>query len=254
VDLRSRRPIGIALVKRAPWLLAPTGELEVGSRVVLDATETRHAVGALRLRSGDPVVLIDGEGRVATATLGLQGKKTAEAVVDGLECHTRPVFRLTLAVAVLAGPAMDMVVQKAVELGVGALVPVCCDRAQFGLKRAVARSDHWLRISRQALKQCRRAWSMKVSEPLLLDDLVTRVGADRGVVADPDGRSVVDLTLGGDPVLLVGPEGGFAPREEEILKCVGWPKVGLGQHILRAETAAIAGAAVLMTGCCGGSG
>ena len=150
-----------------------------------------------------------------------------------------------MAVAVLAGAAMDLVVQKAVDLGVERLTPVCCERSQMGLKRATNRVEHWQRISRQALKQCHRAWAMELALPMSLADLVNDPATAHGVVAHPAGGTIDELPPGRVGPLLIGPEGGFAPDEERVLEGAGWPRICLGRYVLRAETAAIAGAAVL---------
>lgn len=231
-------------MKQAPWLLAPTGELETGDRVVLDSTESRHARGALRLRSGDPVVLANGAGATAEGTIRLGGRGAAEVVVERITHEPAPGPALSLAVAVLAGGAMDLVVQKAVELGVDHVTPVCCERSQMGPKRAMSRMKHWLRVSRQALKQCRRAWAMELSPPMTLIDLVDSLAAGRGIVAHPAGGAIGELPPDRVGPLLIGPEGGFSPDEDEMLERAGWPKVCLGGYVLRAETAAIAGAAI----------
>ena len=232
-------------MKQAPWLLASEGELEEGRRVVLDAAEARHVNKALRLETGDRVVLTDGAGSVALGSLFIGRKGAAEVAVETVNRVPRPKGGLILAVAVLAGPAMDVVAQKGVELGVERLIPVWCARSQINLKRAATRVDHWLRISRQALKQCRRAWAMELAPPLTLVDLLQLVDADRGIVADARGGTLDDLPRGRERALLIGPEGGFSPEEEDLINGSGWPKLRLGNHVLRAETAAIAGAAIL---------
>lgn len=233
-------------MKPLPWLLVPEGSLSVGARVALDDVETRHVRGPLRLASGQRVVLADGAGAVATGELGLPRRGAAEVAVETLEHVPKKTTGLTLAVGILAGVAMDMVVQKAVELGVLRLVPVACGRSQLSDRRAAARAEHWNRIGRQALKQCRRPWAIELAPALTLTGLVDGVGAERGVVADPCGSSVTELRTGRDTVLLVGPEGGFTPEEERVIGRAGWQKLWLGAHVLRAETAAIAGAAVLV--------
>lgn len=232
-------------MKQAPWLLASAGELEPGRRVVLDSTEARHAGGSLRLISGDRVVLTDGAGAVASGSLTTQRRGAAEVVVHTVDHLPRPATGLTLAVAVLAGAAMDLVAQKAVELGVERLIPMCCQRSQISVKRAVNRMDHWHRIGRQALKQCRRAWAMELASPTTLADLVSCAEPECGVVAHPGGGTIDELPSGRERLLLIGPEGGFSPEEEQILDEAGWPRICLGPYVLRAETAAIAGAAVL---------
>jgi len=233
-------------MKQAPWLLAPERLTGEGVTLRLDDGESRHATGALRLTSGAEVVLTDGEGARARGRLTLARKGSAEVFVESVESLPRPVGGLTLAVGVLAGSAMDPVVQKAVELGVHRLVPVCCQRSQLGIRRAASRLDHWGRLSRQALKQCHRTWAMTVSAPLTLADLVSEVEPGKGVLAHPSGRSAGELSPPPDSVLLVGPEGGLAPDEEALLDGEGWRRLRLGPHVLRASTAAIAGAAVVL--------
>ncbi|MEE4273577.1 MAG: RsmE family RNA methyltransferase [Thermoanaerobaculales bacterium] len=233
-------------MKQAPWLLAPNRLTDEGVSLRLDDGESRHAFGALRLTSGTRVVLVDGEGSLARGALTLARRGSAEVLVESVESVPRPAGGLTLAVGILAGSAMDPVVQKAVELGVERLVPVCCRRSQLGAKRAASRLDHWDRLSRQALKQCHRVWAMTVSAPVSLAELVSRVDSGRGVLAHPSGLPVRELSLHPDTVLLVGPEGGLAPEEEALLDAEGWRRLRLGPHILRASTAAIAGAAVAL--------
>ncbi len=150
-----------------------------------------------------------------------------------------------LPLLVLAGAGMDLVVQKAVELGVESFVPVCCDRSQFGLSRATARANHWTRLARQALKQCHRAWAMDVAPAASLVDLLAGVGPDRGVVAHSAGVGIGSLDVTPDCVLLVGPEGGWTNGEAKDILGRGFEALSLGETILRAETAAICSLAIL---------
>jgi 16S rRNA (uracil1498-N3)-methyltransferase len=232
-------------VKTPPWLLVATGTAQTGSRLELDPVEARHATSALRLREGDRVVVTDGAGRVADATLIRAERGRAEVEIEAVAQVARPPSGLTLAMAVLAGSTMDLVIQKAVELGVERVIPVCCARSQHGLDRAAARADHWRRVGVQALKQCRRAWALDLAPPVQLRELVAGPGGSHGVVADPGGRSVRSIPVERRRCLLIGPEGGFDDGELEMLDRAGWPRIRLGCHVLRAETAAIAGVALL---------
>ena len=108
--------------------------------------------------------------------------------------------------------------------------------------------EHWIRVSRQALKQCRRAWAMELTPPIILADFVDHAEAQHGVVAHPTGGRIEDLPPDRHGLLLIGPEGGFSPDEERALDTAGWPRVCLGRYVLRAETAAIAGAAIFSAG------
>ena len=232
-------------MKQAPWLLASPGSVVAGASVSLDAAEARHACGALRLHVGDAVVLTDGAGVVAAATLTLVARRGVEAAVNEVHAFPAPTASLTLAMSVLAGPAMDLVVQKSVELGAERLLPVCSHRSQLGLDRATERTGHWRRVGRQALKQCHRPWAMEVAAPVAFHELVSGLLAESGVVGHPEGLPVSHLPVGRGGVLLIGPEGGFASVEERALEDAGWLRVSLGPYVLRAETAAIAGIALL---------
>jgi 16S rRNA (uracil1498-N3)-methyltransferase len=140
---------------------------------------------------------------------------------------------------------MDWLVQKAVEIGVGSLIPLCAERSQLKLQTATGRLEHWRRIAFQALKQCHRPWVMDVASPIDLAELVSSRGVRAGLVADPNGCSCEQLAIDEEPLLLVGPEGGFTASESELLETADWRRVRLGRYVLRAETAVTVGAAML---------
>jgi 16S rRNA (uracil1498-N3)-methyltransferase len=230
-----------------PWLLVRPGELEVGEKVVLDGEEARHALTALRLQLGAEVVLADGRGGVARAVLTAVGRpKTVAEIVGVNTIPADPGPGVVVALGVLHGQAMDWAVQKAVEIGVHSLVPVVTERVQLPWKAVVGRLGHWQRIARQALKQCRRPWAMAVDGPTKLADLVAARGEAGGVVADPEGDSPDSLSEDAKRFLLVGPEGGLTASERSSLPAECWTRLRLGPHILRADTAAVVGAAFLV--------
>jgi 16S rRNA (uracil1498-N3)-methyltransferase len=241
-------------MKKPPWLLVPPGKIEAGAVIDLDAGEGRHAIGPLRLRSGDPVVIADGRGGIADAELVLEGRKRVSAVVVSVrEAPEARVGReFTLALAVLEGKAMDWAVQKAVEVGVGRFQPLLTQRTQRGRREPAGPSSHLERIALQALKQCRRPWAMEILPPRTLAELVEMDRGFGGVVADPEGSSPAELSTVAAPVLAVGPEGGFSSEEVALLSTHQWHRVRLGDYILRSETAAIVGSAMILANRRGG--
>ena len=235
-------------MKAVPWLLAASGALEAGRIVVLDPIEARHLTGALRRRPGDEIVLADGRGVLAEAKLVAIEKGRVEAEVLSVRHEPEPKSEgVTLALAMIDNRAMDWAVQKAVEVGVGRFVPIEAERAQVRGRDLGGRIDHWRRIAMQALKQCRRPWAMVVTEvvPLtaLVDGVPEQVG---GVVADMGGSTVGELQKTAGSLLVVGPEGGFTAAEKQLFDRRGWPRLRLGPHILRAETAAVLGGAMMV--------
>lgn len=231
-------------MKTDPWLLTPEGALVEGSELSLEPEEARHASGSLRLRAGDRVVLTDGLGSVTGAEITRSRRSDVVVVVDQTVTRVAPLVGPTVALGVLHTKAMDWAIQKAVEVGAGAFVPLLCERSQGSRQRALERVDHWQRVARQALKQCRRPWGMQVQEPLTMDEVISG-RMKPGLVAAHEG--LTDLTGANceRKTLLVGPEGGLTPEEQRVLKGAGWSTISLGPHILRAETAAVVGAAVL---------
>jgi 16S rRNA (uracil1498-N3)-methyltransferase len=228
------------------WLLVARGDLEQGRVVRLDSTESHHAAGPLRRSVGDRVVLVDGIGTVAEAVLRRVSSRGCEAEVIAVRrVPIPPENAIEVAVGVLHGRAMDWTVQKAVELGVGRLIPVCSDRSQLSLKAAAGRLEHWRRVALQALKQCHRPWAMEVGDPIALIELVRSRGSVGGRVADRNGFGIGELAADVEPMLLVGPEGGFSVAESELLDDAGWPRLRFGRNVLRAETAVAVGAALL---------
>jgi 16S rRNA U1498 N3-methylase RsmE len=199
-------------VKDAPWILVAPGTLEVGKKLALDPTETRHVTGPLRRRHGDRVVLIDGEGRVAEAELQTARGRDIKAVVLSSRFEG----------------------------------PLIAERTQAPHRTIIKRAPHWRRVARQSLKQCKRVWAMDVPDPRTVDQIIEQCPPGSGGVAHREGvpfHQVRGTTL---ELLLVGPEGGFTPGELELLVDREWPLIRFGVHVLRAETAAVVGAALLI--------
>ncbi len=240
-------------MSRTAWVLVPEGRLSAGATTVeLDAGETRHLTTALRGGPGDPVVLLDGDGWVGRGSVESMRKGRARVTIA--EASRQPHSDeppVTLAVGILHGQAMDWALQKAVEIGVRRFVPVLSEHVQLSRKAALGRAGHWRRVSLQALKQCQRPWAMEVEAVRTMPELVD--GLPAGLVADPGGRSLAQLGLDGAETVLVGPEGGLARHELDRLDAAGWRRLRLGPHVLRAETAAVVGAAVVLDALRGGA-
>jgi 16S rRNA (uracil1498-N3)-methyltransferase len=229
------------------WVLVEHGSLATGARIVLDQPESRHLAATLRLRPGDQVTLCDGRGGVAEAALVAVDARRCEVEVLSLAepPGDRPP-RVAVGLGVLHSQAMDWAVQKCVETGVAVLIPLLVERSQLGARAAEGRIEHWRRVALQALKQCHRPWQMEVAHPQGLERLLSDMSGAAGLVADPAGKPLAEHRGLLPEVLVVGPEGGLAPRERQLLNAAGWPGVRLGRWVLRAETAAAVGAAMLI--------
>jgi 16S rRNA (uracil1498-N3)-methyltransferase len=214
---------------------------ELSDTLELEGEDAHHLSRVLRLRAGEAVTAADGAGRwrlyVVTAGAGLEATGPEQREPD---LHPR----LAVAFALTKGDKPDLAVQKLTELGVDRILPVLAERsiARPEPARAVAQVQRWRRVAREAGRQCRRAALPEVADLAPLASLVGHPGLG---VAERGGASLAALAEGvGDEVLIVvGPEGGLTDAEVELLAPVF--RLGLGPHVLRAETAAVAAAAVL---------
>jgi 16S rRNA (uracil1498-N3)-methyltransferase len=160
--------------------------------------------------------------------------------------------RLILCAALVKFDRFEWTIEKATELGVAEIVPFEAARSERGLERAAQkRVERWRRIALEASQQSRRAHLPEVREPVAFEDAIRQAAEYRFALdEEPGGAAVGSATpekrLGEDSVaLLIGPEGGWTEPERAAFVAAGWTRVSLGPLILRSETAAVAGLAVL---------
>jgi 16S rRNA (uracil1498-N3)-methyltransferase len=193
--------------------------------------DRHHLERVLRLRPGDDVTVADGGGRWRRCRFGPVVEPAGEVVV---EAPARPP--ITIAFALTKGERPEWTVQKLTELGVDRIVPFVAERSvvRWDEPKAARHGERLRRVAREAAMQSRRAFLPVVEDLAGFGDVASRPGA---AMAAPDGAPP-DLAR---PCLLVGPEGGWS--DEEL--AAGLARIGLGPTVLRAETAALAGAVLL---------
>ena len=227
-----------------------------GDRLTLRADEAHHARRVLRLEAGAPVLCFDGEGRAWRGRLaGYERDAALVDVVEALEPEPEPAPRVSLAQGLVKGDRMDLIVQKATELGAARIVPVACDRSDVRLEaeRAARRSERWRRIVVEAAKQCERARVPEVAAPAPLETVLATIEGPSVAFVERDGEAARGHleALRGEPsvAVFVGPEGGWSDRERALFVEHGVARLSLGPLVLRAETAAIAALAVVSYAC-----
>lgn len=216
--------------------------------VTLSEEETRHLRDVLRLRKGDEVSVFDGIGREFKCVIEAVEKKSSTLSLIEEVTPTSPEsnLELTVAATVLPGDKYDLVIQKAVELGVVELIPLVTTRCEVKLKDATKRLARWRRIAFEASKQCGRALLMKVSEPVEFAELIAKISPDDAVLfSERDGTSFETVTPSKKITAIFGPKGGWEDRELETAKSRSIKIITLSGRVLRAETAAIAISAIL---------
>jgi 16S rRNA (uracil1498-N3)-methyltransferase len=230
-------------------LFVPPQQLAGSARVKLAVEQSRHLLGVLRLQSGAEVEVFDGRG----------GRFRAVLLGDELEIReTLPSERrridVVLVQALAKGEKMDLVVQKATELGATRILPLSAERAIVRLEgaRGKDRAQRWRRIAQEAARQCGRADVPRVDDPLGWEGVLSLLGAEpdrRALLLDPAEGAVRlgDAARGLSSLLIaVGPEGGFSPEERRRAMENGFVSAAMGPLVLRAETAGLAALAVVL--------
>ncbi len=220
-------------------------------RIVLPPEEAAHISRVLRLRRGDEITVCDGacnDFRCAIAELSPE--RVLCEIISCTRCGSEPSLFVTLYMGLPKSDKLEFVIQKAVELGVSRITPVemarCVAREKGGEKKLQRRRQ----LALAAAKQSGRGIVPEVTETVSLSEaaermardalrflLYERAGKNAGL---PELRDVRSLSF------LVGPEGGVAPEEAELLGSKGVQMVGLGERILRCETAPITFLSILM--------
>src|SRR5450755_7782 len=221
--------------------------------LVLTGAEAHHCRNVLRLEPADRVVLFDGRGREITAEI--ISSDTAEIHLRKLhDAQTSPPrCRITLGQAIPKGKNMDLIVQKAVEIGASEIAPILSDRTvvQVDLESTGQKQAKWQQVAIEAAKQCGQNWLPQVRAPQKLSEffsenakfdlqLIGSLQSDaqnlKKILAD---YSSEHRHLPASVLMLVGPEGDFTPAELALARSRGCRPITLGPIVLRVETAAI---------------
>jgi 16S rRNA (uracil1498-N3)-methyltransferase len=226
------------------------------NRVVLRGTIVHQIRDVLRMRPGDPVVFLDNSGWAQRAELVTVDRDVVRGrVIEKWRLETEPGARITLCQGLLKGQKFDWVLQKGTELGIAAFVPVLASRCIVGSLNDVsdARVERWQKIIVAAAEQAGRARLPHLANAMLFAN-ACESAARAGLALIPwEGERVLGLREALQQVprskeihLFIGPEGGFTDEEVSVARDLGVTSVSLGPRILRAETAGLVAAAVIL--------
>ena len=224
--------------------------LAAGRSYLVGGTAANHVSRVLRLREGDELTLFDGRGGEYAARIASFSKDAVQVEVQEHRAVEREsALDLTLVQGVSRGERMDIVMQKATELGVRRIVPVLTERTVVKLddRQSERKVQHWRAIVISACEQCGRNRVPDVASPLGFHETLRALDADATrVLLSPAGTlRARDLARPSKVTLLVGPEGGLSDNEQYAAVAAGFQQVQLGPRILRTETAALAALAAL---------
>jgi len=223
--------------------------LSLGAEIELPERVARHCA-VLRLRSGDAVVLFNGEGGEFSAELTRVSRGDSRACVISRQTPERESpLAIALAQCVSSGDRMDITLQKSTELGVSRIVPIASERSVVRLSsdRADRRVAHWRNVVISACEQCGRNHVPEVTAITDFAAFLCQVASDelRLLLAPDSERDLKQLEPPGRVTLLVGPEGGLAPEERQRAETSGFVPIRFGPRILRTETAPLAAIAAM---------
>jgi 16S rRNA (uracil1498-N3)-methyltransferase len=225
----------------------------VDGNVFIRGTDVWHITRVLRLSKGAQVIVFDGTGREYQVVIGKRKpREVLGKVIKQWECHTESPLQLTLVQGVPKAKKMDLIIQKASEIGVHAIIPLQTERADIRVHskhlspdKIAQKLDRWARIGVEAAKQSHRTAIPKIEPFMSVQEfLAQRLATDvrlllweaeeeqnlKGVLRNHSG-SVESA------IVVIGPEGGFTRDEAEQFMTAGYDSVSLGKRILRTETA-----------------
>ena len=220
-----------------------------GATITLSGPEARHVALVLRLGVGATVEFFDGQGLVYTAALDSVRKHLVVATVVAVHQAeaARSLSPLIVAQALLKGKKMDLLIQKATELGVHTFVPVVSKHCENHGQRD-NQHERWQRIMIEACKQSQRTEPMVIQPVTALADLDCQAFTHRLAAWEGERVGALPVNLGNRPgpiCLFLGPEGGLHPEDLRLLHDHCFSTVSLGGLILRGETATLAAIAII---------
>ena len=228
--------------------------LSPGTELALPESAAAHLSRVLRLSAGDECVLFNGDGHDYAARIVAIDKRGVRAAVAGSrKVDNESPLHITLLQGVARGEKMDLILQKATELGVASFVPLWSQRSEVKLEgeRMAKRLAHWRGVVASACEQCGRARVPEVASPVALATALDALPAGGlRLILDPEGEVAIgamSLQAGEHVTLAVGPEGGWSPLDREQLRGAGFHGLRLGPRILRTETAGLAAIAALQS-------
>jgi 16S rRNA (uracil1498-N3)-methyltransferase len=235
----------VASLYLAPELAG--ADVAAGSVVRVTGDEARHAITVARVRVGERISVSDGDGLLATGIVSSTEGGAVTVEIESAAWHPAPAPELWLAQALAKGDRDELAVQAATELGMSGVIPWAAERSISRWEGAKAEKgrERWASIVREATKQSIRP-RVPVVEPIATLATLAKLPG-RILVLEPDATvRLTEVDLDAERItLVVGPEGGIAPRELDALSAAGATLVRLGSEVLRTSTAGPAALAVL---------
>ena len=224
--------------------------LSVGQQIVLPEQAATHLMRVLRLRAGAALTLFNGQGgEYAAELLALERGTARAAILKQVPIERESPLRLILLQGISRGERMDLIVQKATELGIERLVPIAAEHGIVRLDpiQGIRRVEHWQSIAISACEQCGRNRVPHIDPVVTLAKALDGLPAEGArLLLDPEGAmTLATVPVAGAATVLIGPEGGWSEAERRLCERTGISACRLGPRVLRTETAPLAVLAAL---------
>ena len=228
-------------------------ELTVGNEIILPEVTSNHLVRVLRLELNDTFQLFNGNGIEYQAKLiGVQKKHSKATIVSTHIINNESPLKIHLFQSIARGEKMDLILQKATELGATQFTPIVSDRTEVKLdnERSEKKLSHWQGIIRSACEQSGRTILPILNMPISLKQIATSNVFTQAYYLDPKASNRtqnLQVNIEEEIIIAIGPEGGFSERDRELLQIAKFKGLTIGPRILRTETAGIAVIAALQS-------
>jgi 16S rRNA (uracil1498-N3)-methyltransferase len=216
----------------------------------LRGDEARHLTRVLRVEPGQRFEISDNQQAYLAAITEARGERVVFQVIEALPEVLSPVS-ITLCASLVKFDRFEWIIEKATELGVDRIVPVEAARTEKGLFDASRkRSERWARIARESSQQARRVRIPEIRTAVRFERCLAEAAAHRYFLDEslaPPLLREIPAERADSVALLIGPEGGWTDAERQLARAAAWQPVSLGPLVLRAETAACAALAVIVS-------
>jgi 16S rRNA (uracil1498-N3)-methyltransferase len=223
------------------------------SSAILAGAEAHHIKNVLRLKIGTEIRLFDGKGGTGRAMIEQMTRDVVRLTILDWQMEESSGPTITLGQGLLTGQKMELIIQKATELGIHAITPFISQHSTVR-RQPAGKNKRWEKISLEACKQCGRPIPLEIREPMDFTQLALAAQdfSPRLIFWEKEQTTTLDSVLGGvlapataNILFLIGPEGGFSTQEIDMAVSQGFAAVTLGGLTLRAETAALAAMAIV---------
>lgn len=224
-----------------------------GNQAVITGQDARHIVRVLRLNKGDALCLTDGRGTDFTGRIiDTAPDRVCLEIVHSQSSNSESPLPFTVCSGMLKHQKMDTVIKGLTQMGITRWIPFFCERSipVLDAKALARRMERWQTIAKETIKQCRRSRLVEISSPKTFEDILALAPKFDHCIAFWEKAShplssLTPLEGANRTILLIGPEGGFSEPEMAGASAAGFTPYTLGPRILRAETAALCGAALI---------